>query len=40
MRCRGHLLNGMRGMDDHMRDHGMDIPDRDPAELWEFLAPH
>ena len=38
--CRDHLLQGMRSMDDHARDHGMDVPDRDPAELWEFLAPN
>jgi len=39
--CRGRLLDGMRAMDDHARDHiGLDVPDRDPAELWHFRLPH
>jgi hypothetical protein len=38
--CRDHLLRGMAWMDDHMRDRGLDIPDRDPADMWEFLAPN
>jgi hypothetical protein len=38
--CRGLLFAGMRGLDDDMRDRmGLDIPERDPNELWEFLTP-
>jgi hypothetical protein len=38
--CRAMLFAGMRAMDDDLRDRtGLDVPDRDPADLWEFLMP-
>ena len=40
MNCRGHLLRGMQYMNDHLRDRGVDVPERDPGELWDFLAPN
>jgi hypothetical protein len=34
------LFAGMRGLDDDLRDcFGVDMPERDPADLWEFLTP-
>jgi hypothetical protein len=38
--CRGRLFDGMRSLDDHARERGLDVPDIDPSELWEFQAPH
>jgi hypothetical protein len=38
--CRQRLFRGMDKLDDHMRDRGIDVPDVDHGELWEFLAPH
>jgi len=41
MGCRRLLFDGMRGMDDDLRDRtGLDFPDRDPADLWVLLMPH